>query len=304
MNYETQLLNILEKDERFMIMTSENRAVIRNLPDKIGNRFIDTGISEMTQIGMAAGLAKRGKIPVTHALAAFLTMRAFEFIRTDIGIANLPVKIVGGFPGLLSEANGPTHQSIEDISLMRGIPNMRIFCPADEDDLRICLEAVLKSPAPYYIRFNNRKAVYDHSKQFTEGKAEIISDISQVTILTYGVLFSEALETRKLLDEKGIRTGLINFRTLKPVDEDVIINSLLESRLTVILEDHFSTGGLYSIVAETALNNNITGRILNISFGSKWFKPALYNDILEYEKLKPEDLKNRILNELEKENGK
>src|SRR5690606_39763980 len=126
MNYEQKLLELVQKDERIVVLTAENRAAIRNLPSKIKDRFIDVGIAEQTMIGMAAGLALRGRIPIVHALSTFLTMRAFEFIRTDIGIANLPVKLVGADPGFLSEANGLTHQAIEDISIMRGIPGMNI----------------------------------------------------------------------------------------------------------------------------------------------------------------------------------
>ncbi len=300
MNYETLLENLTKKDERFIIMTAENRAAIRNLPSKIGNRFIDTGITEMTLVGMAAGLALQGRIPIAHSLSTFLTMRAFEFIRTDIGIGNLPVKLVGGVPGLMSEANGPTHQALEDISIMRGIPNMRVFCPADEDDMMICMEKILNSPSPYYIRYNNRKPLYSHSSVFVEGKAEIISMGKDINILTYGILFSEALETSKLLESKGFDTGLINMRTLKPIDEGIIINILKKSKLTVILEDHFLTGGLFSIVSETAMKYNISGKVFPIAFKEKWFKPALYKDILIYEELTPLLLTNRILKEIEK----
>lgn len=299
MNYETLLENLVTKDERFIIMTAENRAAIRNLPSKIGKRFIDTGITEMTLVGMAAGLANRGRIPVAHALAAFLTMRAFEFIRTDVGIANLPVKLVGGVPGLLSEANGPTHQALEDISIMRGIPNMKIFCPADEDDLMLCIEKVFTSPSPYYIRYNNRKPCYSHSADFSEGKAEIIKTGRNVNILTYGYLFTEAFETVRLLKWKGIDAGLVNMRTLKPVDEEIIISTVKNSRLTVILEDHFLTGGLFSIVSEILTCNKIKGNILPIGFKEKWFKPSLIKDALEYEELTPLNLTKRIIKKLE-----
>jgi transketolase len=301
MNYEQLLEKLVTADERFVIMTSENRAAIRNLPDKIGNKFIDTGITEMTQIGMAAGLALRGRIPITHALSSFLTMRAFEFIRTDVGISNLPVKIVGGFSGLLSEANGPTHQALEDVSLMRGIPNVNVFCPADEDDMMKCVEKVLISPSPYYIRYNNRKPHYKHSKDFEEGKAEVIKDVNNVTILTYGVLFTEALEVMSLLESNGIKTGLINMRTLKPVDEEMIIRSLSRSYLTITLEDHFLTGGLFSIVSEVALRHNVTGKVLPIGFKDRWFKPALFKDVLIYEKLSPSFILEKILSELDKQ---
>ena len=158
-SYEDALHRLAEEDERLIVMTAENRAAIRTLPERLGPRFIDVGIAEQTLVGMAAGLAVRGRIPVIHALAAFLTQRAFEFIRIDVGIPGLPVKLVGSFPGFVSEANGPTHQAIEDVALMRGIPNMKVFCPADLDDLLIGLDTVLRDPAPYYIRYNAQSPV-------------------------------------------------------------------------------------------------------------------------------------------------
>jgi transketolase len=139
MNYEECLKKVVVNDERYVVLTAENRAPIRNLPPILGSRFIDTGITEQALVGAAAGLALRGRIPIAHALATFLTMRAFEFIRTDVGLPGLPVKLVGYVPGLLSEANGPTHQALEDVALMRGIPKMQVFCPADLDDMVACL---------------------------------------------------------------------------------------------------------------------------------------------------------------------
>ena len=295
MTYEELLKELVDKDERYMILTAENRAAIRNLPDQIGDRFIDTGITEQTMIGVSAGLALRGRIPVAHALASFLTMRAFEFIRTDVGIADLPVKLVGGFPGFLSEANGPTHQAIEDVSIMRGIPNVNIFCPADEEDMLIGLRKVLESPKPFYIRYNNLKPVYKHSSEFEIGKAEIISEGKDVTILVYGVLFKQAIETKEILEKKGKSVGLINLRTLKPIDEAAILKAAKSSKLLVTLEDHFITGGLYSVVAEIFLKNRIAGNVLPVALMDKWFKPALMNDVLEYEGYTGERITDRVL---------
>src|SRR5215831_15080233 len=157
-------------------MTAENRAAIRSLPDRLGSRFIDVGIAEMTLVGAAAGLALRGRRPIVHALATFLTLRAFEFIRTDVGIAGLPVKLVGGVPGFLSEANGPTHQAVEDVALMRTIPNLQVFCPADEHDLEMGLPAILDSRSPGYVRFYAAKPEVSHEAQFEIGKAEVLAD--------------------------------------------------------------------------------------------------------------------------------
>src|SRR3984885_15123099 len=146
MTYEELLTETALRDERIVVMTAENRALVRHLPDVLGDRFIDTGITEQTMIGMTAGLALRGRIPIVHALAPFLTMRAFEFIRTDVGIAHLPVKLSGYIPGVLSDGNGPTHQAIEDVSILRGIPGMEVYCPADEDDLVKMLPSIWSAP--------------------------------------------------------------------------------------------------------------------------------------------------------------
>ena len=296
MTYEELLKDLVENDERFMILTAENRAAIRNLPDQIGDRFIDTGITEQTMIGVAAGLALRGRIPVAHALASFLTMRAFEFIRTDVGIADLPVKLVGGFSGFLSEANGPTHQAIEDVSIMRGIPNVNVFCPADEEDMLIGLQRVLESPKPFYFRYNNLKPIFKHSKEFEIGKAEVICKGKDVTVLVYGVLFKQAIEAKEILEKKGKSVGLINLRTLKPIDELAILNAAKNSKLLVTLEDHFITGGLYTIIAEIFLKNKVMCNVLPVALMDKWFKPALINDVLEYEGFTGAKIADRILN--------
>ena len=119
MNYEQKLKELALADERIIVMTAENRAALRSMPAALRDRFIDTGITEQCMIGAAAGLALRGRHVVAHALAAFLTLRSFEFIRTDLGIGNLPVKLVGAVPGFLSDGNGPTHQAIEDIERLQ-----------------------------------------------------------------------------------------------------------------------------------------------------------------------------------------
>lgn len=298
MTYEEMLKEIVAGDETYMVLTAENRAAIRSLPLHLGERFIDTGITEQTLIGVSCGLALRGRVPVAHALATFLTMRAFEFIRSDIGIGNLPVKLVGGFPGFLSEANGPTHQAVEDVSLMRGVPNMNVFCPADEDDLVKCLRKIIEYPSPFYIRYNAVAPKISHSKSFEPGKAEVISEGSDVTLLVYGVLFNEALAAKEILESKGLSAGLINIRTPKPFDENLILKTAPKTKLLVTIEDHFITGGLYSILAEVFLKNNVTYKVLSFALENKWFKPALFNDVLEYEGFTGEKIADKILNNL------
>ena len=294
MNYEDKLKEITLADKKFVIMTAENRAAIRNIPDVLAEQFIDTGINEQTLIGSAAGLALRGRSPLVHALAAFLTMRAFEFIRTDIGYPCLPVKLIGSIPGLLSEANGPTYQAIEDIGLMRLIPNMHIFCPADKEDLLIGLGKVFNSPAPTYIRFVQSDAHYEHQKDFDIGKAELISTGKDISILTYGFLFSQALKAKNLLEKDGLSIGLINLRMLKPIDEELILKSVSESKTIVTLEDHFLNSGLYSIISEILVRNQILKPVLPLGFNEQWFKPGFMNEILDNEGLSAAKIADKI----------
>src|SRR5262249_27685305 len=155
-------------------------------------RFVDVGICEQTLVGAAAGLALRGRRPVVHALAAFLTMRAFEFIRTDVGAARLPVKLIGYVPGLLSEGNGPTHQALEDVALMRGVPGMQVFCPSDEEELVQALPAILASEAPAYVRYTAQPAALRERAPFAIGCAETFGYGRDVALLTYGLLLRQA----------------------------------------------------------------------------------------------------------------
>jgi transketolase len=294
MSYEELLTETALNNEQIIVMTAENRALVRNLPAVLGKRFIDTGITEQTMIGAAAGLALRRRIPVVHALAAFLTMRAFEFVRTDLGIANLPAKLSGFIPGFLSDANGPTHQAIEDISIMRGIPNVTVFAPADEDDLIKMLPQIWNSPNPAYTRINTRKTTYEH-EPFELGKAEVVATGSDVTILTYGLMFEQALIAVEILQNEGLSVGLVNMRSLKPVDEAIILQVAASSNLIVTLEDHFLTGGLYTIVAEVLLQYQTTAKVMPIALKENWFRPALLQDVLQNEGFTGKQIAERIL---------
>ncbi len=297
MNYEQLLTETALEDDRFVVMTAENRALVRNIPNNsvLAKRFIDTGITEQTMIGMAAGLALRGRIPVVHALAAFLTMRAFEFIRTDVGIAKLPVKLTGFIPGFLSDGNGPTHQALEDISILRGIPHMQVFAPADEEDMLIMLPEIWHSISPAYTRANLIKPIVEHDKNFKIGKAEVIAEGSTITFLVYGMLFNNVFQSKQILEEQGLSVGLVNMRSLKPVDEEIILKVARESELVVVIEDHFKTGGLYSIVAEVLLKNQFTANVQSLSLNENWFRPGRLNEVLEYEGFMPEKIASRTL---------
>ena len=298
--YEETLYELALADERVVVLTAENRAAIRGLPEKLGARFIDVGIAEQTMVGAAAGLALAGRIPVCHSLATFLTLRAFEFVRTDVGIARLPVKLVGGVPGFLSDGNGPTHQALEDISLMRGIPNMQVFCPADQAELVGMLPAILKSPDPAYVRYNASKPVVEHAP-FSIGQAEIFGTGTDVALLTFGFLLEHVKRAAELLEARGVGVRLVNLRSLKPIDERAVVRAARDARLLVTIEDHFRTGGLYSIVAETLLAQRLTAKTLPIALEERWFRPATLPRVLEHEGFTGEKLAARVFWALEEQ---
>lgn len=294
MTYEDLLLHIATGDPRLVVLTAENRAALRTLPPKLGPRFVDVGIAEQTLLGAAAGLALRGRIPVAHALAAFLTMRAFEFARTDVGIAHLPVKLVGAVAGFLSEANGPTHQAIEDVGLMRAIPGMNIFCPADLTELVAGMTVIVHDGAPWYVRYNAAAARVTHTTPFVAGQAELVVEGDDLTVLSYGHLVGECADAVGLLRSRGISARLLNMRTLSPVDHDAILRAATETGHLVVVEDHLASGGLGTIVAEQLVGRGLSTTFHAVSLGTRWFTPALLADVLEHEGFTAAHLARRI----------
>ena len=304
-NYEAALRAYAEKDPDFIVMTAENRAALRSLPPMLGDRFIDVGICEQTMIGMAAGMALRGRKPIVHALAAFLTMRAYEFVRTDVGIPRLPVKLVGGVPGLLSDGNGPTHQAIEDLSIMGGIPGMKLFCPADDAELGAALPALMADPSPCYIRFTNAKATVEHPLPGQPHLIEVLADGAvssggplDVAILTHGLGVQQAMIAHKTLAEKGVRCRVLNVRMPKPLDNATALAAVRDARLTIIVEDHFRAGGLYSILSQILVEERITARVVPIDLGESWFRAAMLADVQKRTGLDGPSIAARVLAEL------
>lgn len=291
--YEATLRGLAEADQRIVVLTAENRAPIRGLPAALGRRFVDVGICEQTMVGMAAGLALRGRIPVVHALATFLTLRAFEFIRTDVGIAGLPVKLVGAVPGFLSEANGPTHQAIDDVAVMRAIPGMNVFCPSDERELCQAMPEIVASPAPCYIRLNTRPSTLEHTP-FALGRAEVLDEGRDVGVLVAGFLVPHVAEAGALLRRDGIAARVVNLRTLAPVDEGAILDSARTCRVLVTVEDHLLVGGLYQLVCEILVRHRVAVPVIPLGLAGRWFQPGLLADVLAHEGFTPALLAARV----------
>lgn len=215
-------------------------------------RYFNMGISEQDLIGTAAGFAAAGKIPLASTFAVFATGRAFEQVRNSVCYPKLNVKICATHSGLTVGADGGSHQAIEDISLMRTLPNMTVINPADAKEAEAAVLAAIDYQGPVYIRLGRAetKDIHDDSYHFEWGKAEVLRQGSDVSIFATGIMTAKALDAAETLAKQGIQAEVINVHTIKPLDEETVIASAKKTGKVVTAEEHSIIGGLGSAVAE------------------------------------------------------
>lgn len=216
-------------------------------------RFINVGIAESNMMGIAAGLSTCGKIPFASTFAMFAAGRAFEQIRNSICYPKLNVKICATHAGLTVGEDGATHQSVEDISLMRSIPNMTIINPADAVETEAAILAVAEYNGPCYVRLGRLAvSIINDAKsyKFEIGKGITLADGNDVTIVATGMMVELALEAKDILSKEGINARVINIHTIKPIDRELLIKAAKETKAMVTVEEHSVIGGLGSAVAE------------------------------------------------------
>ncbi|MBQ8537766.1 MAG: transketolase family protein [Clostridia bacterium] len=221
-------------------------------------RFIDCGIAESNMIGVAAGLAAAGKIPVAASFAMFTTGRAFEQVRNSVGYPHLNVKIVGTHAGVSVGEDGATHQCLEDIALMRTIPGMTILNPCDHYEALAAVKAMLDYEGPVYLRLG-RLAVdalnLNDDYTFEMGKGVTLREGNDVTLIATGLVVQEAVQAADLLKAEGISARVINIHTIKPLDEDIVLKAAKETGCIVTCEEHNVIGGLGDAVAAVLAEN-------------------------------------------------
>ena len=215
-------------------------------------RHINVGIAEANLIGTAAGLATTGKIPFASTFAMFAAGRAFDQIRNSVAYPKLNVKICPTHAGISLGEDGGSHQSVEDIALMRAIPGMVVLQPADATETEKIIFAAAKYEGPVYVRLGrlNIPVLFDENYKFEIGKAATLTQGNDVAILATGLMVSEALKAAKLLEEKGIKARVINVSTIKPLDKETVLKAAKECKFIVTSEEHSVIGGLGSAVSE------------------------------------------------------
>ncbi len=225
---------------------------------KFPERFINVGIAESNMMSIAAGIATCGKTVFASSFAMFAAGRAFEQVRNSIGYSQANVKIGATHAGISVGEDGPTHQCIEDIGIMRTIPGMVIISPADAIEARAAVEAAIKHNGPVYLRFGRLAVpiIYDEKKyKFEIGKGNLVKEGNEATIIANGLMVHEAIKAREILAEDGYNVRVVNIHTIKPIDKDIIIKAAKETGAIVTAEEHNIYGGLGSAVAEVLCEN-------------------------------------------------
>ena len=215
-------------------------------------RHINVGIAEADMIGTAAGIATTGKIPFASTFAHFAAGRAFDQVRNSVAYPQLNVKICPTHAGVSLGEDGGSHQSVEDVALMRAIPGMVVLSPADAVETEKMVFAVAEYEGPVYVRLGrlNIRVLFDENYKFEIGKAATLKEGNDVAILATGLMVSEALEAAKLLEEKGVKARVVNVSTIKPLDTETVLKAAKECKFIVTSEEHSVIGGLGSAVSE------------------------------------------------------
>lgn len=251
--------------------------------EKYPERYFECGIMEQGVVGMAAGMATAGKIPVFCAIAPFVSGRPYEMIRNDIGYMRQNVKLVGRNCGMTYSDLGSTHQGLDDFGLMRLIPGMVILSPQDPGEIREAVKAMISYEGPVYMRFGNPKIpqLFDE-RPFEIGKGYVLQEGEDVSIISTGSATKYVLEALPLLKETGIRAHVIGMPTIHPLDETLVRSAAMKTGKVVTVEEHYVDGGLGTAVAETLCElKNITVKRIGMPMGYAKTSGS-YEELLAY----------------------
>ncbi len=245
-------------------------------------RFINVGIAEQNMLGIAAGLAAAGKVPFASTFAVFAAGRAYDQIRNSIAYPNLNVKIAATHAGLTVGEDGGSHQMLEDIALMRALPNMTVIVPADGIETKQVIQAAAEYEGPVYIRMGRPKVpvLFGEEYKFEIGKGVLMKDGTDVTLVGTGIMVSKAMEAAELLAAEGISAAVVNISTIKPLDAELIIAQAQKTGAVVTCEEHTICGGLGSAVAEV-LVENCPVPMARVGVEDKFGESGLPDELLE-----------------------
>lgn len=255
------------------------------------NRFFDMGIAEQDMVSTAAGMSTCGKIPYVSTFAVFAAGRAYDQIRSSVCYPKNNVKICATHCGITVGEDGATHQMLEDISLMRTLPNMKVFCPSDDVQTKWLIEEISKFEGPAYVRLGRLATpiIYDEKQKFEIGKGIQIGTGTDATVFATGVVVSEAIKAQKILEKQGIKIRVVDIHTIKPIDKEIIIKCAKETKKLISIEDHSIIGGLGSAIAEV-LTDEYPVKLVRMGINDTFGKSGKAEELMKYFKITAEDI--------------
>ena len=291
-------------DDRVIFLGSDlGPDVLINMKKEMPDRFFMEGVSEQHIIGMAAGLAMEGFVPYVNTIATFITRRCYEQVALDLCLQDLPVRLIANGGGVVYAPLGPTHLAVEDIAIMRALPNMAVVAPCDADEMKRFMSSTLNWPHPIYIRLGKGgdKVVSEEKFGFEMGKAILMREPGEGLIISTGVMTQLAIEAAEKLNQEGIACGVLHVHTIKPLDELQLSKLLPRVKAVVTVEEHTRIGGLGSAVLEFT-NDNMpeqSSKIMRIGIPDQFAKQyGSQESLLNHWGITVENLVNSMKNKL------
>jgi transketolase len=295
------LIEVARKNPKVVALTADLAGSLKMEPfiKEFPNRFFQVGIAEANMMGAAAGLTIGGHIPYTGTFANFSTGRVYDQIRQSIAYSGKNVKICASHMGLTLGEDGATHQILEDVGLMRMLPGMTVICPCDYNQTKAATIAIAEHVGPVYLRFGRPKVpnFTAADQKFEIGKAQLLSEGTDITLFAHGHMVWKSIEAARILGEKGIKAEVINIHTIKPLDEQAVINSVKKTKCAVISEEHQINGGLGDAIA-SVLGRNFPAPIEKVAVMDTFGESGKPEELLKKYGLDTPDVVNAALKAL------
>ena len=296
-SYGEALADLGKKNEKIVVLDADLSSATKTniFAKEFPERFLDMGIAEANMIGTAAGLATCGKIPYVSTFAAFAAGRAYDQIRCSVCYPKLNVKICVTHSGITVGEDGATHQMIEDISMMRTMPNMTVMTTSDDVETKWAVEEISKIEGPVYLRLARVKTskIYDENQKFEIGKAIQIGEGTDATIFATGVTVEQALIAKEELQKQGIEVRVVDMHTIKPIDKEMIIKCAKATKKLISVEDHSVIGGLGSAISEV-LTENYPVKLKRIGIKDCFGRSGKAEELIKYFGIDSESIKKAV----------
>ncbi len=297
-SYGEELAILGEKNEEVVVFDADLAGATKTsiFAKKFPNRFFDMGISEQDMMSTAAGISTFGKIPYVSTFAMFAAGRAYDQIRNSICYPKLNVKICATHSGITVGEDGATHQMLEDLSLMRGLPNMTVLCTSDDTETRWAVNEISKTNGPVYLRLCrlDTPVLYDENQKFEIGKGIQIGEGTDATIFATGVTVSEAIMAKEELEKQGKHIRVVDMHTIKPIDKEIIKKCAQETDKLISIEDHSIIGGLGTAISEV-LTEECQKKLVKMGIKDTFGKSGKAQELLKLYKLTAEDIVEEVL---------